>query len=466
MFVIGAGSPCGVGVGRLGGGWRSVLGRCMSTGGRKEGGRAMLVDHSMEAGPLSPRAVVSIKGRDAFKFLQGLTTKDLRLLTERKEREAEGLKAAGPLVYTAFLNRVGRVMFDAVVYDASSGWGKENNRPEEKEEGSLPATHFYMDCDASLVDMIMEHFRLYKVRSKVKFELESSLAAYSYIPANLLDQNNIKDEGRDRAGDREYLDSQRMFEKCNEFCGKKELGEANGEQTILCGGMDPRLPGGELGVRFIATKEHSAGLQKLVEEEGKKGGTAVVCGEEAVAKYRRVRHDLGVPEGSEEIRCDQEFPFQCNFDVMNGVDFDKGCYLGQELTARTRYRGMTRRRIMPLTISGTALPPAEVTDAPLYGVDAGTEEGGRAKRKSGVVRGCVWKNGEEEGGAGIGLVGVGDFVGKTETEEYPMGGRRRYKMVKGGEGEEGERSVCVRVPHWWPLMNPVTLAFAEEEDEA
>ena len=45
------------------------------------------------------------------------------------------------------------------------------------------------------------------------------------------------------------------------------------------------------------------------------------------------------------------------FDELNGVDWDKGCYVGQELTARTKYRGLTKKRLLPVRIDGPAPDP-------------------------------------------------------------------------------------------------------------
>ena len=48
---------------------------------------------------------------------------------------------------------------------------------------------------------------------------------------------------------------------------------------------------------------------------------------------------------------------ECGFEALNGVDFEKGCYVGQELTARTKHRGLVRRRLAVVTLDGP-LPPA------------------------------------------------------------------------------------------------------------
>ena len=57
------------------------------------------------------------------------------------------------------------------------------------------------------------------------------------------------------------------------------------------------------------------------------------------------------------------------FDELRGVDWQKGCYIGQELTARTKYRGLIKKRLFPVRIDGP--PPAPGTIVRLDGKDAG-----------------------------------------------------------------------------------------------
>ncbi len=72
------------------------------------------------------------------------------------------------------------------------------------------------------------------------------------------------------------------------------------------------------------------------------------------AAYHTHRIALGVPDSS-DIRPETLFPLDCNFEELHGVDFEKGCYVGQELTARMKHRATARRRILP--VSGTTFPP-------------------------------------------------------------------------------------------------------------
>ncbi len=65
-------------------------------------------------------------------------------------------------------------------------------------------------------------------------------------------------------------------------------------------------------------------------------------------RYNRERILRGVPEGAYEISSRQSIPLEYNVDLMGGIDFNKGCYIGQELVTRTHQRGVVRKRILPL----------------------------------------------------------------------------------------------------------------------
>lgn len=65
-----------------------------------------------------------------------------------------------------------------------------------------------------------------------------------------------------------------------------------------------------------------------------------------------LRFQLGVPEGATEILSGEALPLEYNLDQLNGISYQKGCYVGQELTARTHFQGVIRKRLMPLVIGG------------------------------------------------------------------------------------------------------------------
>ena len=71
--------------------------------------------------------------------------------------------------------------------------------------------------------------------------------------------------------------------------------------------------------------------------------------------YERVRIAAGVPDGSRDMTVNQPTLIEFGFEALRGVNFEKGCYVGQELTARTKYRGLMRRRLQRVFVDG-ALP--------------------------------------------------------------------------------------------------------------
>ena len=68
------------------------------------------------------------------------------------------------------------------------------------------------------------------------------------------------------------------------------------------------------------------------------------------AAYDRHRLALGVPDGSRDLVPEKSILLESGFDELNGVDWQKGCYVGQELTARTKYRGLIKKRLFPVRI--------------------------------------------------------------------------------------------------------------------
>ncbi len=72
--------------------------------------------------------------------------------------------------------------------------------------------------------------------------------------------------------------------------------------------------------------------------------------------YDRLRIAEAVPDGSRDMEVGKAILLENNIDLLNGVAWDKGCYTGQELTARTRYRGLIKKRLVPVRIAGTVPP--------------------------------------------------------------------------------------------------------------
>jgi folate-binding protein YgfZ len=107
---------------------------------------------------------------------------------------------------------------------------------------------------------------------------------------------------------------------------------------------DPRLT--VLGARAILPRQQAA---EILGREGFLPGRA--------EDYERLRISNGVPDGSRDLPVEKAILLENGFDELHGIDWQKGCYMGQELTARTRYRGLIRKRLLPVEIDGAAPAP-------------------------------------------------------------------------------------------------------------
>jgi folate-binding protein YgfZ len=101
--------------------------------------------------------------------------------------------------------------------------------------------------------------------------------------------------------------------------------------------------------------------------------------------YDRHRLALGLPDGSRDLEAEKSVLLEGGFDELGGISWTKGCYMGQELTARTRYRGLLKRRLVPVDVEGP-LPPhgAALTDA--AGATVGEMRSGRDRQGLALLR--------------------------------------------------------------------------------
>ncbi|TCS62613.1 CAF17-like 4Fe-4S cluster assembly/insertion protein YgfZ [Varunaivibrio sulfuroxidans] len=126
--------------------------------------------------------------------------------------------------------------------------------------------------------------------------------------------------------------------------------------------VDPRHR--QLGCRIIAPKTNLNILNDAGIPSGK------------FDDYETLRISLGIPDGPRDLRVEKSILLENGFDELHGIDWDKGCYMGQELTARTKYRGLVRKRLMPVAIDG----PAPAPGTPIM---AGDREAGEMRTHAG-----------------------------------------------------------------------------------
>jgi len=100
--------------------------------------------------------------------------------------------------------------------------------------------------------------------------------------------------------------------------------------------------------------------------------------------YDLHRLGLGLPDGTRDLDPEKSILLECGFDELKGVSWSKGCFMGQELTARTRYRGLVKKRLLPVAITG----PAPPRDAVLLqdGAEVGTMRSSRDGMGLAVIR--------------------------------------------------------------------------------
>ncbi len=128
---------------------------------------------------------------------------------------------------------------------------------------------------------------------------------------------------------------------------------------------DPRLPA--LGRRFLLPAAEAAQINMVPE-----------------AQWHAHRIALGVPEGGQDFLYGDAFPHEADMDQLGGIDFDKGCYVGQEIVSRMQHRGTARTRIIPFILCGPA--PAEGTPVTAGGKSIGRIGSGVNGRALALVR--------------------------------------------------------------------------------
>jgi len=204
--------------------------------------------------------------------------------------------APGRAVYAAFLTAQGKYLHDFFVAQHGDA--------------------LLIDCEAARLADFKKRLSLYKLRSKVTIaEKGADVGVYALMGAGAAEAANLANEPG-AAG-------------------------ALGDGVAF---VDPRLA--DAGARAILPVAEADALLSA------KGFAKADTG-----TYDRLRLSLGLPDGSRDLEVEKSILLENGFDELNGIDWDKGCYMGQELTARTKYRGLIKKRLVPVEIEGP-VPPA------------------------------------------------------------------------------------------------------------
>ena len=172
---------------------------------------------------------------------------------------------------------------------------------------------YFIDCEKKQVERLFNQLNIYKLRSRVEITNLSNefvVAAFSHKKFMSFD------EARDVTG--------------NTFKYR--------EDPIL---LDPRRK--ELGGRLIIN------LEKLYLSLKKLDLTSAEPSE-----YYKFSHEMGIPQKDMHKLQNKLFGIECNFEELNGIDFKKGCYVGQENTSRIKLKNKLSKRLLPIQlIKGT-----------------------------------------------------------------------------------------------------------------
>ena len=113
------------------------------------------------------------------------------------------------------------------------------------------------------------------------------------------------------------------------------------------------------------------------------------------ADYRHRLLDHAIPDHGRDLIVDKTFLMDANFDVIHGVDFKKGCYVGQELTARMKHRASNPRRLVTVTFKGPSIAPG--TPILADGKEIGQMLSGIAGKALAVLRMDRWQDAKANG---------------------------------------------------------------------
>lgn len=160
-----------------------------------------------------------------------------------------------------------------------------------------------LECDITLTDSILKHLKVYKIRRKVTIQPCPELSVWAVFPG----------------------------------LHKPEL--LTPEKALVLE-ADPRTV--KMGWRLVMNRDEDP------------EDVVASCRKGNIEEYHRHRYTIGLPEGAQDLPAGVALPLESNIVYMNGISFSKGCYIGQELTARTHHTGVIRKRLMPVRLSSSS----------------------------------------------------------------------------------------------------------------
>jgi folate-binding protein YgfZ len=211
------------------------------------------------------------------------------------------LAGAGRAIHAALLTPQGRWLHDFTVFSTGDA--------------------LLLDAEAARIDDLLQRLRRYRLRARVGLEP----AGQDWQVLALFGPGAAALAGLPPAG---------------------WQGEIEGACTDWGGGMaavDPRLA--------------ALGLRALLPAKAALPAALAALPAARPEEYERWRLSLGVPAASRDLVPERTLALEANFDRLKTISWTKGCYVGQEVTARSRHRDTIRQRLIPLRVDGPLPPP-------------------------------------------------------------------------------------------------------------
>lgn len=244
------------------------------------------------------RGLVQVRGAEADNFLQGLITNDMAHLQE-----------GAMSMYAMVLNSSGRILHDVIIY---------NNRTDD----SSDVKDFLIEVDSNAIEKLERHLKMYRLRKKIDINVVEQKKCWIVYEPNLDFQTISK------------VDLECLYINRKVFTKPSIELKTNSTEAIVV--RDPRMP--YLGHKLLLPSGHHP--RDLLD-----------VSESNLETYTDLRYKLGVAEGPCELVPGEVMPLEANVDYLHGISFHKGCYIGQELTARIFHTGVVRKRYMPIVLS-------------------------------------------------------------------------------------------------------------------
>lgn len=300
---------------------------------------------------LTHRRLIALSGPDTAKFLQGLITNNVDPSKEIP-------------FYAAFLDARGRMLWDVFI------WTYPGLQAQKGMSGGDWAC--YVEVDAGEVEALAKHLKRHKLRSKIAIKI--------------VEETPDKENGNENV------------HVWASWGSEASIGESFQSLATI---QDPRFIGDRRAMRRSLVRPLDTTSVTHITENA------------PLEEYHWLRHICGIPEGQAEIPRESALPMEYNVDLSQGIDFKKGCYLGQELTIRTKHTGVVRKRILPVGLSTADAPHAQSdsTHAQIPASDAGSVKVDPAQFDSADIKQLAEDGGIKKGRAAGKLVSVCGNVG-------------------------------------------------------